>query len=104
METITYPCGNGRIGIIDFSEPINGSDTRISRVNVPDQFRRKGIGTMMMKEACRLLDENNMSCELEPRPYDEQEISTENLVQFYAKFGFKLYAVNDCIIMIRQPR
>jgi len=87
---IPHPKIKYKIAQIDLTPSINGADIRVSRVIVPEGHRRQGWGTRLMKKFCEALDKENLSCELEPRPYNQEEMSTEELIHFYHKFGFHL--------------
>lgn len=60
----------------------------VTRVNVPTEFRRQGVGTYLMEKLCVQADEMKINLELEVTPYVDSEMSIDDLAAFYSKFGF----------------
>lgn len=50
--------------------------------------RRKGNGTHLMNLICELADEMEMRLVLRARPYGEDQMTKDELKNFYMKFGF----------------
>lgn len=59
----------------------------ITRVKVPKEHRRKGIGTELMKEICADADAAKIPLVLEVASYGEMDNDT--LRAWYKKFGFR---------------
>ena len=69
----------------------------ISHIVLPKIHRNKGIGTKIMTEICKFSDENKMDIYLSPTEIDGT--STDVLIKFYKKFGFRF--LNGSKFMIR---
>jgi hypothetical protein len=56
-----------------------------ARLNVPKPHRRKGIGTMLLKEICKHADQSDVGILNAPNPVD---IPRNILLSWYKCFGF----------------
>lgn len=75
----------------------------ITRVNVPEEFRGKLIGTSMLNEVISDADSDGVILNIESRPYGEITVEKkEMLIRFYEKFGFKW--ISDDEYMVREPK
>lgn len=73
----------------------------VSRVHVPEEDRRKGYATALLKHVCEQADGTNKTLILTVEPY-EPEMSLEQLRDWYARFGFVEIQVEPCL-MARMP-
>lgn len=60
----------------------------MTRINVPRDFRRQGYGSVLLKNFCRLIDDNNIGLVCFPSSSDPS-VSHEALCQFYINHGFR---------------
>lgn len=61
----------------------------ITRINVPKEHRRQGIGTKLMKEICQEADDTGTILWLEVASYNDGGPNNDQLYDWYEKFGFK---------------
>lgn len=71
----------------------------VSRMLVQKGVRESGLGTKLMTELCRVLDERQLHAHLVPNPYDET-IEFDRLCAFYERFSFTWTP----LFMERAPR
>lgn len=71
---------------LECSRPGLKKEVQVNRLLVPEQCRRKGIGTALMEEFIGYIDHNHLSAELSINPYGE--MTYEQLQKFYGKYGF----------------
>ena len=95
-----------KVAVIDILEMATGSrktckNFLVTRVNVPKEFRRKGIGTEMLNELISDAEKEGVTLYIEPNPYPDVSMTKVELVKFYKKFGFKFISYNE--YMKREP-
>lgn len=72
----------------------------ITRINVPFEHRRKGIGTLLLNRCCKAADTSNVKLFLEIASYGEMD--KEALENWYRSYGFK--PLRRCpSLFIRRP-
>ena len=76
---------------------INPDRKTIRIMGVYSGHRRKGNGTHLMNLVCDLADEMKMRLVLRARPYGENRMTTDELMNFYMKFGFVITQGNDMV-------
>lgn len=74
----------------------------ITRINVPIAYRRKGLGTEMLKEIIEDADKEGVTLVLECVPSD-MKMTQRVLAKWYEKHGFSTHQHLDWIMM-RRPR
>ncbi len=90
-----------RLAIIDLVE-IENSKYLITRVYVPEEHRKKGIGTELLNDVIKDADTECSTLLIEPRPYSDTEMTKKSLINYYKRFGFKYLSEKD--YMIRTPK
>lgn len=70
-------------------QPCNDPHTgfMITRINVPEAFRRQGIGSQLLQAVCDEASVENATLYLIPA--SSGGLSQEQLIQWYTKFGFR---------------
>ena len=68
-------------------------------IETEEQHRRQGQGTIVMTQLCHLADQFGVVLALEPNGEDDDGPSTDALVDWYSRFGFR----GDKAEMIREP-
>lgn len=89
---------------LDMGETGYANTFLITRINVPKEMRRKGVGTDLLTECCRIADEEQICLVLEIVPYYDDgadSIDTLQLAKWYERFGFE-YCFNEQIKTLSQ--
>jgi ribosomal protein S18 acetylase RimI-like enzyme len=73
----------------------------ITEISVLRSQQNKGLATQVLKKATEIADEKKVILTLEAMPVFGEELSTEQLIEFYKKFDFK---VTKHPIMVRIPK
>lgn len=90
-----------KLAIADVVE-LDKKNYLITRLNVPEAHRGKGIGTEILKEITNDADSECSVLLIEPSPYGEKtKTKIKRLIKFYEKFDFKFKSKNE--YMRRDP-
>lgn len=73
--------------IMTYPEPTNNA-FEISEFYVPKNKRRMHIGTLLINEFLKFAKSENKNVVLYADPINNDDISEEDLIKFYNKFGF----------------
>jgi predicted GNAT family acetyltransferase len=87
--------------IADLSESDDGA-WQIHRINVPTQHRGKGVGRGLLDAICNDADKERVALWLLPIP--SGGLSYAQLVDWYARRGFKWQGKVDKSVMRREAR
>src|SRR4051812_15194566 len=60
----------------------------ITSLHVPPESRNKRIATALMNFVCQEADVNRITLMLTAHPMDDEGLSEEQLIAWYARFGF----------------
>lgn len=75
----------------------------VSHLEVPAEHRRKHLGTALMNLICQEADANRITLLLTARPYDEGGPDEDELIAWYALFGFtELQDTPKGMMMVRR--
>lgn len=100
-----------RIAIADVCNIDGDPYYMVTRINVPQQFRGKGIGTRLLKQILDDADKEGVILVLWPQASDG--LPTYILEEWYKRYGFKwekmgrfgkCSSVSSSNAMIREPR
>jgi len=99
MKTGTITLGNaslhlGYSGIVAPNK--RGLLREITDFHVPEEFRGKGEGDMLLADVCKEADDSNIILML--------KADTKRLQSFYARHGFVTIQDDADILMARQPK
>ncbi len=100
MKPMYYRMIRGRAAVSDLVE-IESGVFLVTRLNVPKELRKRGIGTSIMNEITSDADKDGIVLKIEPSPYPDSDMSRKQLVNYYKKFGFKFISYDD--YMVREP-
>lgn len=85
-------------------EHVKGLETiEIKEISVWSSQQGKGLATQALQNIIKIADDKNVILSLEAMPIINQEMSANKLVDFYKKFGFKIYKSGENPLMIRMP-
>lgn len=73
----------------------------LTRIHVPQVFRRQGLGTQLLKQVCEEFDLRGTELHLRVETFGDMD--NESLLRWYAKHGF-VSIKEHRFIMVRQPR
>ena len=73
----------------------------ITEISVLPSQQHKGLATQVLKKATEIADEKKVILTLEAMPIFGAELSTEQLIEFYKKFGF---VITKYPLMVRMPK
>lgn len=97
MELGFRDCGPAKCHL-GHSKALPGQVVELSKLNVPEQFRRKGWANRLLENVCREADRDYLPLVLmvdAPEPH---------LLKLYNKHGFRLSQIEPACLMIRAPR
>jgi len=73
-------------------------------LDVPENLRRTGMATALMKKIMKEADDCNMLLILFPEPFGEGiQMNKEQLITFYEGFGFQSIQAKPKVMMARMP-
>lgn len=77
---------------------------KVELLSVDREYRRHGVGTMLMDAAIKYADESGWKeMYLEASPLDTQGLPLDELAHYYEKFGFKpVLRKDDNVFMLRK--
>jgi GNAT superfamily N-acetyltransferase len=75
----------------------------IKEISVWSSEQGKGLATQALQNITQIADDKNVILSLEAMPIYNKEMSTDGLVKFYEKFGFKIIKSGEHPLMIRMP-
>lgn len=75
----------------------------IKEISVWSSEQGKGLATQALQNITQIADNKNVILFLEAMPIYNKEMSTDKLVTFYKKFGFKIIKSGEHPLMIRMP-
>ena len=75
----------------------------IKEISVWSSEQGKGLATQALQSITQIADDKNVILSLEAMPIYNKEMSTDELVTFYKKFGFKIIKSGEHPLMIRMP-
>ena len=83
-------------GYLEFSPP-EYNNIIIQNIKVKENFRRKGIGTILIQYLKRLAQEDYGSATIKVKDIDPlcYKITTNELIEFYITNGFQIYKDKD---------
>jgi GNAT superfamily N-acetyltransferase len=85
-------------------EHVKGLETiEIKEISVWSSQQGKGLATQALQNITKIADDKNVILSLEAMPIYNKEVSTDKLVDFYKKFGFKIHKSGENPLMIRMP-
>lgn len=90
-----------QLAILDLME-IDKKKFLVTRVNVPLEHRRKGIGSGLLKDATEDADKECSTLLIEPRPYPDSTMTKKEIINYYKRFGFEFISEED--YMVRKPK
>jgi len=78
----------------------------IEHVRTLPEFKNKGYASRLLKRLVDLADKMNVRLTLHPQPTDNQGqgLSTDDLIDWYKRYGFEYPDENSDYEMIRYPR
>lgn len=103
MNTSYYkPVGAHELAVADLIQ-MNPSRMLITRINVPAKYRGSGVGSQLLSEICSAADTDHIELILEVM--SSGDLSDEELVDWYSRYGFKVKFNKDygSVIMQRHP-
>ena len=74
----------------------------LSHLYVDPEHRRNGQATELIKQVIKEASEAGITLLLEPKPYQDEDISLTDLIKFYAKHGF-VRLQKEPLIMVKYP-
>lgn len=72
----------------------------LSHVFVPKEHRRKGAATKLLAQIAKEADEAQIAVLLEPKAFDDEELSGDDLIMFYSRNGYQIIQ-DEPLLMIR---
>jgi N-acetylglutamate synthase-like GNAT family acetyltransferase len=73
-------------------------------LDVPENLRRTGMATELVRQVTEEADKHNMLLVLFPEPFGEgPKMSQDQLVDFYSTFGFQSIQARPKLMMARMP-
>lgn len=83
-------------------EEMQAQTLELTRMHVPEDERRKGYASALLKHICEQADGVNKTLVLTVQPYGDMDLTKEQLRDWYARFGFIEIQVDPCL-MARMP-
>lgn len=90
--------GPTALAVLDLIGEFGTTNKIVTRINVPEAHRGKGIASTLLKECCEEADRTKTVLKLEVVPTGG--LTQLQLVHWYRRNGFKTTAGN---VMVRQP-
>lgn len=79
--------------VISISEAVpqhmRAGTREVSHLHVPSDHRRQRLGTALMNLICQEADANGITLLLTAQPYEEGGPDEDQLIEWYAQFGFQ---------------
>jgi GNAT superfamily N-acetyltransferase len=76
----------------------------LTNVFVSHDVRRQGIATKLVGKCIAYCNRKNWECVLRVTPYGSSHLTVGQLVEFYQKAGFYVYARTETIYMFKAPK
>ena len=76
----------------------------LTNVFVSPDLRGQGIATTLVGKCLAYCTRKNWECVLRVTPYGTHHMSVEQLVDFYKKTGFYVYARGETVHMFKAPK
>lgn len=103
-QYVTYIFEGGVSACLEVQQ---GGTLFLSKLFTPKASRYQGYGAKAMRKICRWADMEGLTIELDACPHDNNKMSDDQLMAWYAKFGFKMRRYRDMLnlcTMYRTPR
>jgi GNAT superfamily N-acetyltransferase len=71
----------------------------ITHLHTDKEHRNKGEATALLKQVIKESSEAGISLLVEPRAYEDDGLTTKQLIAFYAKHGFVQIQIKPCIMV-----
>jgi predicted GNAT family acetyltransferase len=68
---------------------MRGGVLEVTHVFTPEQHRGKGYASLLLQKLAAEADEQQKVLLLMPKPYDDQPLNTDELADWYSRFGFE---------------
>lgn len=81
---------------------LRGGLLEVTHVHTPEQHRKQGYASLLMQKVCAEADDAGKVLLLMPKPYDDWKMGRDELIEWYARFGFKSIQASP-VIMARRP-
>ena len=84
----------------DASDALSDKLRLLTHLHVEKDYRSQGQATALLKQVIKESSEAGLSLVVEPKAYEEDGLTTEQLIKFYAKHGFVQIQLKP-VIMVR---
>lgn len=103
MKPGKYEDGPASLELLPFKGVSNPQGVyELKSLHVPKDLRRMGYATAIMWKTVRAADRNLKILMLKCEPYDEGEMTSEDLASWYGRFGFRELPGTPGV-MVRMP-
>lgn len=103
MDVVAHESASVMVGVCTaIPEWMRAHTLELSKLHVPEEDRRKGYASALLKLVCEQADATGKTLLLTVKPYDDMSLSGEQLRDWYARFGFIEIQVEPCL-MARMP-
>ena len=87
----------------DASDALSDKLKLLTHLFVEKDYRNQGQATALLKQVIKESSEAGLSLIVEPKAYEEDGLTTEQLIRFYARHGF-VQIQKTPVIMVRYDK
>lgn len=105
MRTIRYKEASVTLAVpMGLPEEMRQGADEVVDLFVEPAYRNQGMASALMQRICRGADSRCKVLILQPRAYDDCEMSELELAAWYTKMGFEIVQTEPVLLMARAPR